>query len=525
MDEQKRMEWARFRFSVIAPLVIRRHDSDSLRSTRAGILASTHLTPEGEEKSISERTLRAWVARYKQYGFDGLKRMSQPTRGQHHAIPDDILDKAEELRREKSTRSVRTILSLLKAQSIDISGISKSTLNFHLNRRGAPRDKHASEIGTFQRFQKEHANDLWQADTSGGIWLPDPHNRKTVRQTRFISFIDDATRVVTWAQFYWSEQVPSLFDCLRKALLSRGKPGALYCDNGPVYISKALAKTCAQLGIELIHAKEYFPEGKGKIEKHIGTVKSGFYSEAKSCGLTSLDDLNTFFFAWLQQEYHDTEHSALKMTPFERWKQDEDKGFIKLVTAADIRRALMIRDERKVNKRTSTVSLNNRLYRVGKELAGKKVEVRWEADKPKAPVEIWYDGKLIDTAHELIPGKDIDFNLRPERERRKGPPPILDSSKKYMESLVANFKQTIPSVRDTYLSEVEFQQIMARLLNRELSSEERDYLSAFYHDLSPLPDSIVETTISKAVASKGDKLHVRSYLDSLKQSIFDYRSK
>jgi len=523
VDEETRLKWAQYRFEVIAPLVCRRLDEEERREVKRAILSRRYLTPDGDERFVADRTVRSWQARYKKYGFDGLKRMTPPTKGRFHAIPEEIIEKAVELRLELPTRSVKRVLTLLKAQSIDISGISKSTLNYHLNLRGATKEKYASEKGTFQLFQKDHANDLWQADSSGGLWLPDPLNRARAKQTRFISFIDDATRVVTWAQFYFDEQLPSLIDCFRKALLARGKPGAVYCDNGPVYISKGFARTCAQLGTELIHAQEFFPEGKGKIEKHIGTVKAGFYDEAKHCGLTSLDELNTFFFAWLEKEYHATEHRALKTTPLERWQQDEDKGFIELVTAADIRRALMLKEERKVNRRTATISLNNRLYRVGKELAGKKVEVFWEADKLDSSVEVWHDGKLIEIAHELVPGKDIDYSQRPERDRHKGPPRILDSSKKLQKALVSSYQQK-PPARGSYLSEVEFQDLIARLLSRELSDEEKVFLSTFYYQLAPFSDALTEETIVKAVAAKGDKRHLRYYCDLLKQSIFAQRS-
>lgn len=522
MDEERRLQWAQFRFEVIAPLVCRRLEECDRRQLKQKILFSLHHTPDGDERRVAERTLRSWIARYRLHGIDGLKRLTPATKRKYRAIPEPVLDKAEEFRRELPTRSIKTILSLLRAHGFDISGISKSTLNFHLNLRGVPKEKHASEKGTFQRFQKDHANDLWQADSSGGLWLPDPTNRAKPKQARFISLIDDATRVVTHAQFYFDEQLPSLIDCFRKALLSRGKPAAIYCDNGPAYKSKGFARACAQLGTELIHAQEFFPEGKGKIERHIGSVKSRFYEEAKHCGLTSLEELNTFFFAWLEKEYHATEHSELKMTPFDRWLQDEEKGFVKLVTAEDIRRALMIREERRVNRRTGTISLNNRLYRAGKELAGKKVEIFWEADKLMPSVEIWHDGKLIEIAHELIPGKDIDFTQRPERERQKGPPPVLPSSKRYMQSLVSGF-QNKPLPRGSYLAEVEFQELFSRSLNRQLSGEEKEFLSTVYHELSPLPDAMTEEILTKAVNAKGDQRHLRCYCDLLKQSMFQRR--
>ena len=135
MDESKRFKWAEFRFKVIAPLVCRRLEDEERRVLRRAILEKPHITPDGEEVFIAERTLRAWVAKYRLHGFDGLKRMTPRTKGEFRAIPEDVLDKAEHLRRERPARSVKTILSLLKADSIDISGISKSTLNYHLNLR------------------------------------------------------------------------------------------------------------------------------------------------------------------------------------------------------------------------------------------------------------------------------------------------------------------------------------------------------------------------------------------------------
>jgi len=120
LDEEKKLKWAQFRFEVIAPLVCRRLESEDRSQLRRQILSKRHLTPDGDERLISERTLRSWIARYKNHDFDGLKRMTPPTKGRYHAIPKDIIDKAVELRQELPTRSIKRILSLLKTQNVDI---------------------------------------------------------------------------------------------------------------------------------------------------------------------------------------------------------------------------------------------------------------------------------------------------------------------------------------------------------------------------------------------------------------------
>jgi putative transposase len=72
VDLDKRMKWAQFRFSVIAPLVCRKLTEEQRRVVRREILSQTFLTPDGNEKKIAKRTLTEWLARHRQAGFDGL---------------------------------------------------------------------------------------------------------------------------------------------------------------------------------------------------------------------------------------------------------------------------------------------------------------------------------------------------------------------------------------------------------------------------------------------------------------------
>lgn len=483
-EKDKRKEWAQFRFGVIAPLVCRRLDDAQWRQLRKEILNQTFVTPDEQEKRIAERTLREWVARYRMYGFDGLMRLRRSDSGIRKAISAELVSQAYTLRKELPTRSIKGILAHLRVKDVDVGKIAKTTLNRYLNALGAKKEKVTGEKGVFQRWQKEHANDLWQADTSGGISLPNPSNPKEYKQTRLISFIDDATRVCPHAEFYWDEQLPSLIDCFRKSLLKRGKPRVLLCDNAFIYHSKAMRMACAQLGIESKFCKPYDPPGKGKIEKSYGTVKATFYKEANGAGLRTLDELNKFWFAWLTREYHHTEHSALnKMTPIQRWKQDEDVGFIQRVSTEDIRRALMLRETRSAHIRTATIRLNNRCYQVSPEFAGRKVEVLYEANKSCGTVEIWLDGKMVELAKEVVPGANIDFT-RKRQQKRENNHATIASARDYRLALVAAHQNESPLVegnlKNEYLAEPEFQALAARLLARQLTDEEQAYLSRFF---------------------------------------------
>jgi hypothetical protein len=521
MDSDKKLAWAKFRFSVIAPLVCRRFEDEThRRAVRADILNSIFVTPDGHQKRVGKRTLSDWVTRYSRGGFDALVDVTRSTFGTCRAIPPDLLDRAEQLRREIDVRSVRSIMSLLRAEGFDISKISKSTLNSQLTRRGASRGTLSPDKGAHQRWEQGYANKLWQADTSAGIWLPDPTNPKTVKRTKLISFIDDATRVCTHAEFYWDEKLPSLIDCFRKALLKRGKPDRLLCDNAFIYHSTTMELVCAQLQppIEISFCQPYSPESKGKIEKHYRTIKDAFYIEASHAGLTSIDELNQFFWAWLTREYHHVVHTGIGVTPLERWRKDEH--LLRRVTPDDIRRALMLRTRRQVNKKTALIRMDNRFYQASRDLAGTRVDIRWPAGQPDQ-LEIWRDGKLIELAQHTTASANIDFTRRPEKTRpRPGTP--LESSKNYKRSLLSEHQgeSFLPPVSppDTYLSEPEFIQIFADSFSRELEPEESEILSKFFFEHSPLRANRCSALVSQAVNAKGTKMHLRYYLEHIQRA-------
>ena len=74
----------------------------------------------------------------------------------------------------------------------------------------------------------------------------------------------------------------------KQALLRRGIPQRLYVDNGANYRSQHLALVCAKLGIALIHARPYQPQGKGKQERWFRTVRAQFLSRLSAADTDSL---------------------------------------------------------------------------------------------------------------------------------------------------------------------------------------------------------------------------------------------
>lgn len=515
MHTNEKEKVAMFRYGVIAALVCRRMESKADESiVRREILGKEWVFPDGSMRKVPERTLREWLVRYRRYGLDGLYdglRKERSNKGRFRAIPVDTLNRAEQLRRELPDRSSQTIMELLKLEGIETNGFSERTLQRHLKRLNALRSRSSKVL--HQRWEQLYTNDLWHGDTAHAVWLPDPTNPNKMKRTKLIAFVDDASRICTHGEFYFDERLPNLIDTFSKALMKRGKPRRLLLDNAFIFHSTALEVMCAELETELSFCRPRRPQGKGKIERLIRTIKDSFVSEANRAGFTSLEELNQSFAGWLEN-YHNRVHSEIKQTPHERWQKDEAK--LTAVTPEHIRRALMMRTKRRVQAETGTVYLDGLEYTCSKDVAGETVEVRWHVDFVDS-VEVWLDGRFVETARlSERPTTLPKFDVAAEEESY----PTIESAKDRMEQLrmVTGVQQMGPR-SDEFVSVDGFIKLMARYLERAFSQPELERLAAFFKSTAPLRKASIEEALNKTISVKGSRLHLRYYLEYLQTAV------
>lgn len=528
MELDDRTKRALFRLEVIAPLISGRLGRNEHAVIRKQVLNRVYETPEGKSWQVAERTLRSWLKRHREGGFNGLFDGDRGTYGSNRALDEAILEAAMKLRKQEASLSIPQILDLLKySEGVDaavVGDISKATLNRQLNKRGAVKNKPKMESGTFQRWQQKFVNDVWQGDCSDGVWLPDPSNPKVLKQTQLISFIDDASRLVPHAQFYWDQKLPSLLDCFRKAMLKRGRPERTYCDNAWIYHSTTLKVLCAELGIKPSFCTVRRPPGKGKIERHIFTVQSGFYKLAEHAGIQTLDELNQFFFAWLSGKYHKTVHTQLnEMSPMERWNIDKER--IKRVSPAELRRGLMLRCVRTVNRKTATVRVDNAVYQASSALAGQQVEVRFHFGDDRE-VEIWQRGKLIEAALPVKIESNIDFNKRPKKgEELDKRGTTYPAFKAYRLGLIEQEKPdafTFSQPREL-IAQPELVDLFTELLGRTLTESDLEFLTKFFVQHAPFHKASAEERLRQTIEAAGTELHMRAYCERLLDTVIQKR--
>ena len=109
-------------------------------------------------------------------------------------------------------------------------------------------------------------------------------------------------------------------DLLRRAITRRGIPDILYADNGAPFANAWLARTCAVLGIRLVHSKPYSPQGRGKQERANRYIREAFLAEAMPPRhRVARRSSTTWFAAWAEQVANRRVHAETGQAPIDRF--------------------------------------------------------------------------------------------------------------------------------------------------------------------------------------------------------------
>lgn len=395
-DQKKAESIAAERMQLLSPLLADGLDPAKAREIRRQIC---------EQTGLSERTLRRYLAKYRQEGFSGLKPKGKGRQASQAVIPADVLEQAILLRREVPARSVAQIIQILEWEGrVQPGQVKRSTLQEKLAERGYSTRHmrlYAQSGVAARRYQKRHRNRLWHSDIKYGPYLPiGPGGTK--KQVFLVTFIDDATRFVLHGEFYPVMDKTIIEDCFRKAIQKYGTPEAVYFDNGKQYRTKWMTRVCSKLGIRLLFAKPYSPEATGKVER-FNRVVDGFLSESALEKPKSLERLNELFAVWLSECYQNKPHSALanRRSPESAYRSDNKP--LRFVEPETLANAFLHAETRKVDK-SGCISFMDRKYEVGLPFIGCTVDVVFDpADTSELTIE--YEGHESWRVREMVIGE------------------------------------------------------------------------------------------------------------------------
>ena len=329
---------------------------------------------------VTGRTIRNYLAWYREGGADKLL-FYHPSPKAARINDPSLAQAILSLINERPTRTVRQIRYLLLSQ-VDfkdkIDKVSDRTIYRFLLEQGLSKSVRYALLTrdsriSYHQFQASCSLELVQGDARDGIWLKKPDGKPL--KTYLFAWLDDYSRKILYAEYYVDEKLPRMEDSFKKMILRWGIPVKLYVDNGHVYVSSHFAWVLKELQVKKIHHKPYAAYCKGKVESVMKTIK-GFQQEAALAGFSSLDELNSALWAWIEMVYNTRVHSSTGEPPHKRFTEGLPSSTRRVTDISWFEALFLLRLERTVTK-YGRIKLFGNKYPLKNVPFGTVVEIRY----------------------------------------------------------------------------------------------------------------------------------------------------
>jgi len=172
--------------------------------------------------------------------------------------------------------------------------VHHETLRLWLIAAGLWKRKRRRDVHRTRRERRACRGELVQMDASEHKWLEDRY----AGPIELPAMIDDATSTL-WARFYTTESSAHYMDLVRRYLLAKGRPVALYTDRHGIFRAEnalgesqdtQFSRACRELDIRLILAGS--PQAKGRVERLFGTLQNRWVKDLRLAGATTIQEAN-----------------------------------------------------------------------------------------------------------------------------------------------------------------------------------------------------------------------------------------
>lgn len=404
-----------FRSQVLGPLLSRALTRGELAAQLRELSSQTfRYSGSPVTRRFAVPTLQRWYYRYRAEGLAGLRPMPRRT-GQARALTSEQRALLLDIRRERPRVPVSVLLRTLETDGrLTKSAVSEATVRRLFAAHGLDRDGVNNPTdntnGVRLRWQAERPGLLWHADVCHGPALQVDGRSVPLRVH---AILDDASRYIVAIAAVATEREVDMLALMVKALRLNPAPKVLYLDNGSTYSGQALATACARLHVNLVHARPYDPQARGKMERFWRTLRQGCLDHIGN--LASLHDVQVRLLAFVDGHYHKAPHGALLgKTPAQSWETERDVH-LEHRDDAQLRDALTVRQNRRV-KRDGTVSVGGIDWEVTQGfLAGRNVVIGRTLFDPNAAPWIEHE----ESVYELHP---VNAVVNGAQKRRRTAP-------------------------------------------------------------------------------------------------------
>lgn len=374
----KRDRWAHLRFSIIGPLLAAPPEPGQLYAALRALAAKTWRHPlSGKDIRFATATIERWyyAARDESDPVNRLRDRRRGDRGAFHSLAPQVIAALRAQYEAHPGWSVQLHFDNLRAALHDTKLPSYPTIRRYLRAHGMLRQAYpvrTSEGALVARdrlerrevrsYEVEHVNALWHLDfhhgsrkvlTACGEWV----------KPMLLGVIDDRSRMVCHLQWYLDETAASLVHGLCQAFMKRGLPRALMTDNGAAMLAEETTSGLEALGVLHQTTLPYSPHQNGKQESFWGRVEGRLMAMLEGEAMLTLDALNLATQAWVEQEYHRSEHAELKATPLQRFLTGPNVGR-ECPSAAALCAAFRVEVARRQRRADGTFSLAGTRFQI-----------------------------------------------------------------------------------------------------------------------------------------------------------------
>ena len=379
-----RQRFAQVRFAIIVGLLAQSPGRGELRPAIKRLAAQSWTHPvSGEPVCFAYSTIERWFYQARK-GADPvgvLRARRRSDAGHTRQLSAPLAELLREQHRQYPHWTVQlhydNLQAVLKARPSTASLPSYATVRRYFKRNGLERLRRRPKASPGEIAAAVHRASVetrsYEAQYCHGLWHADFHHGSRAVLTRdgwqkpvLLGILDDHSRLGCHAQWYLTETTETtetLTHGAIQAIAKHGLPRAWMTDNGAPFIAAEFAEGLDRLGILAERTLPYSPNQNGKQESFWARIENRLMAMLDDVEQLTLQMLNDTTWAWLEREYHRTEHGETGCTPLARARSG--KSVARPSPDSDTLRAAFRRQvTRRQRKSDGTVSLDGQRFEV-----------------------------------------------------------------------------------------------------------------------------------------------------------------
>lgn len=337
-------EWARFRFSVVGPLLSAPPARRALKAAIGALAEKTWRHPRsGADVQFAHGTIERWYYTARRQRDDpvaALRRAVRKDRGQvslDTTLAERLLVQYREYPHWTYQLHYDNLAALVKADpSLGVLRSYSTVRRYMLAHGWTPQPRRRTNVrpGEVRAAARREAREVrsYEAEYVGSLWHLDFHHASLKVLTPSgqwlrpiaLGILDDHSRLCCHVQWYLSETAEDLVHGLSQAIQKRGLPRRLLTDNGSAMVAEEVTEGLLRLGILHERTLPYSPYQNGKQEAFWGTLEGRLMTMLEGVGELTLGFLNEATQAWMEIEYNRAVHRETKTTPVDRFAHAPD---------------------------------------------------------------------------------------------------------------------------------------------------------------------------------------------------------